>query len=113
MKDNTLIIIAGLGIFAYLLYKSGFFDNISSSLEKLNGDKYTQYAAAMQGLANNATGNFLTVHGAISQGINDQINTSVNTALGSISNWAQMAQQNRDNKDRREYEQFMNILNTI
>lgn len=109
MKDSTIIIIAVVGLIIYRMYQKGLFSTVTYA----GGDKYTQYANALQGLANNATGNFLAVHGGISQGINDQINTSVNTALGAVTNWAQIAQQNRDNQDRREYEQFMNILSTI
>lgn len=106
MKDNTIIIIAVLAAAGYYLYKSGFFTQPYS-------DKYTAYAQQLQGLANNATDNFLSVHNGISSGINNQVNSSVNTALSSINNFAQMAAQNRDNKDRREYEQFMSILSTI
>lgn len=114
MKDNTLIIIAVVAVAGYLLYKKGAFGGSAYN------DKYTAYAAALGGLANNATDNFNSVHSNISQGINNQINTSVNTALNSISQgigqigqWAQQAENNRDSRDRREYEQFQGILSTI
>lgn len=108
MKDQTFIILAVVGVAAFLLYKKGFFSSSAAY-----SDKYTEYANALQGLANNATGNFLGVHSAISQGINDQINQSVGTAISSINNWAQMAQANRSQNDSREHDQFMQILNTI
>ena len=110
MPFGTLIIIAVLGAVAYFMYKSGFFSSLGQSV---SGDRYTQYAQAAAGLANNATGNFLSVHNGISQGINDQVNRSVDTAIGSITGWVQQAQNNRNANDQREYEQFMGILSTI
>ncbi|MBP5400750.1 MAG: hypothetical protein J6Y35_03885 [Bacteroidales bacterium] len=109
MKDSTIIIIAVVGFVLFRMYQKGLF----SSTTYAGGDKYTQYANALQGLANNATGNFLAVHSGISQGINDQINTSVNTALGAVTNWAQMSQDNKNRNDQREFDQFQQILATI
>lgn len=108
-KDDTLLIVALLAVAGYFLYKSGFLTNAGTAVS----DKYTQYAQAAAGLANNATNNFLGVHNGISQGINDQINNSVQTGINAISNWAQMAQNNRNQNDQREADQFLNILNTI
>lgn len=107
MKDSTLlIIIAVAAVGGYLLYRRGQTAGVYS-------DKYTEYANAIQGLANNATGNFLSVHNGISQGINNQINQSVETAINSITNWAQQAADNRNRKDQREHEQFLQTLSTI
>jgi len=108
MKDNTIIILLAVGVLGYLAYKQGLF-----SAGVGYNDKYTAYAQQLQGLATNATGNFLGVHNAISDGINNQINRSVDTALGSITNWALMAQQNRSQNDTREHDQFMQYLQSI
>lgn len=109
MKDNNALIIllavAGVG---YLLWKSGALSGGAGY-----SDKYTAYAGAAMGLANNATSNFLGVHNAISSGINDQINRSVDTVINSVTKWAQMAQENKNQNDNREHEQFMQILHTI
>lgn len=112
MKDNTIIIIGAVTVVGFILfrmYQKGLFSTITYE----GGDKYTQYAQAMAGLANNATDNFLAVHNGISNGINNQVNRSVDTAIGAITNWANMSQQNRNANDEREYNQFMGILSTI
>lgn len=111
MKDNVIIIgaVAVVGLVLFRMYQKGLFSKITYA----GGDKYTQYAQAMAGLANNATDNFLAVHNGISSGINNQLNRSVDTAIGSITSWAQMAQNNRNQNDEREYNQFMGILSTI
>lgn len=110
MKDNTILILLAVAAVGYFLYKNGFSSSVTYAGA---GDKYTAYAQQLQGLANNATANFLGVHSAISGGINDQVNRSVDTALGSITNWANMAQQNRANNDTREHDQFMQYLQSI
>lgn len=109
MKDNTLIILLAVAGVGYILYRSGALSGGGGGYS----DKYTAYAGAAMGLANNATSNFLGVHNAISSGINNQINRSVDTALNSISQWAQIAQNNRNQNDTREHDQFMQILQTI
>lgn len=112
MKDNTVIIIGAVAVVGLVLlrmYQEGLFAKTIYA----GGDKYTQYAQSMAGLANNATDNFLAVHNGISNGINSQVNRSVDTAINSITNWAQMAQNNRNANDEREYNQFLGILSTI
>lgn len=99
MKESTLIIILGIaGFVGYLLYKSGVFSSVATA----TGDKYVQYAQAMQGLANNATNNTIGLHNALTN--------SVNSSINNLGQWVQQGYENARRKDNEEFAQWQAIM---
>jgi len=99
MKDSTILLVIGVvGVVGFWLYKSGVFSSVASG----TGDKYIQYAQSMQGLANNATGNTISLHNALTNSINESINN--------LGRWGQQGYENARRTDNEEYTQWLSIM---
>lgn len=105
-KQTKIILLVGAGVFAAWYF--GLFDKLrsggSSADQNTVGGKYGEYAQVMQGLANNATGNTVNLHSALTE--------SVHSSLGQIAQWGQQAYENKRNTDNEEFAQWLQIMNS-